>query len=395
MSNFLKATSKQVSDVRNFLRNAAGGNSIKYSAQKGAKDIIYIPYTTETIIDDATGAETSVKKLCAIEGSVHEWTGQDGKFKATVCAKGSVIKADDGVTILNDGSCPFCNRISDAWDIYRYRKELEESTCKLTGEQRKTHLEKTFSTFSDERKAKDARAYMYILVVKYRLNESGVSVIGADGLPEYDLKVMKLSASRIEKIQQQVANSGSELPGSELIFEYPNTDDRRLLVSQSTTAPVFPNNMLTVKYPALLNKINQDIAKFDWEGLEKSFPEWAGMTSAEAKTTVDNMFEQWDKYQAELKTNPTAKYLEYVVETPTATPSINPEGIGGVGAIPVVPSIPTVPGADASIPVPTIPVVPTAETPVVPTEPVAPVTPAADPNAVFAGAGAAAPTITV
>lgn len=384
MSSFLKTASKQVADVRNFLRDSAGGTSIKYSAEKGAKHIIYIPYTEEAVMDPATGTEAVVKKICAIQGAVHEWSTQDGKFKATVCLKDVIRKADDGVTVLNDGTCPFCDRISDAWDIYRYRKEMEEATCTLTGEMRKNHLDKTFSAYADERKAKDARVYMYILVVKYRLNEAGKEVIGTDGLPEYELKVMKLSASRVEKIQQQIANSGSELPDSELIFEYPNVDDRRLLVSQSTTAPVFPNNRMIAKFPALKAKIDQDIAKFEWDGIEKSFPEWAGMSSAEAKSNTDSMFQQWDEYKKELITNPTAKYLEYVMETPTAKPSLGGEGIG------TIPVIPTVPGA---APVPVVPTVPTPEVPVMPTV-AAPTTPAADPNAVFGGAGPA-PTVQI
>lgn len=406
MSNFLKSASKQVVDVRNFLRDSAGGNSIKYSAEKGAKHIIYIPFKSETSIDPATGAEVVKRSINAIQGGVHEWSTQDGKFKATVCLDGVVMKSDDG-TVINDGTCPFCDRIGDAWDIYRYRKELEEASCKLTGEQRKNHLEKTTRVFADERKAKEVRNYMYILVVKFRLNESGNPVIGNDGLPEYELKVMKLSASRVEKIQQQVANSGSELPDSELIFEYPNVDDRRLLVSQSTTAPVFPNNRLVAKFPALMNKINEDVAKFEWEGIDKAFPEWAGMTSEAAKTTVNNMFEQWDAYKKELVTNPQAKYLEYVVESPKANPSLSGEGIGAsavAGAIPVIPTIPTVPVADnaSSGPViptaPTIPVAPTIPAgptiPEGPTIPTAPTIPTTDPNSVFSNAGAA-PTVTI
>ena len=394
MSSFLKSASKQVTDVRNFLRDAAGGNSIKYAAEKGAKHIIYIPYKTTMQIDPQTNTEVPVHEICAISGDVHEWTTQDGKFKATVCLEGVVNKAEDG-TIINDGTCPFCARIGDAWEIYRYRKEMEEANCKLTGEQRKNHLEKTTRVFADERKAKEVRNYMYILVVKFRLNEAGNPVMGSDGLPEYELKVMKLSASRVEKIQQQVMNSGSELPDSELIFEYPNVDDRRLLVSQSTTAPVFPNNRLVAKYPALLNKINEDVSKFDWDGIVKAFPEWNGMSTEAAKTTVDSMFEQWDNYQKELVTNPQAKYLEYVVEAPKTNPSIGGEGIGATtaGAIPVIPNIPTVPTADAAgTAVPPTPVIPTA--PVMPEAPVTTEGAAVDPNSVFAGAGAT-PTVTI
>lgn len=365
-SSFLHAASKKVTDVRSFLRDSAGGNSIKYAAEKGAKHIIYIPYKTEHIVDEETGVEKQVKQICAIQGPVHEWTTQDGKFKAVMCLKGIVRQDEETGAMLNDGTCPFCDRITDAWDIYRYRRELEEANCKLQNEARKTYLEKTNRTFMDERKAKDPKNYMYILVVKYRLNENGQAVLGSDNLPEYDLKVMKLSSARVEKIQQQLTNSGSEMEGAELIFEYPNVDDRRLLVSQSTTAPVFPNNQFVVKYPNLLNKINQDIAKFDWDGISKAFTECEGMTSMEAKTTMDNMFEQWDKYKKELIVNPTAKYLEYVVSVPTSQPSISGEATQvNAGSIPIIPTIPNVgqgagvnTGASAGVVAPEMPQAP-------------------------------------
>lgn len=409
MSSFLKTASKQVADARTFLREAAGANTIKYSAEKGARHLIYIPYLTQEVVDEATNQKVAAKTLYAISGDVHEWRTVDGKFKATVCAKDKVRMADDGVTMLNNGSCPFCDRVSDSWEIYNYRKELEENSCQLTGEQRKNHLDKTFSSFRDEMKAKQAKSYMYILVVKFRTGDNGKEVLGSDGLPEYDLKVMKLSASRVEKIQQQVVNSGSELPGSELIFEYPNVEDIRLVVGQSTTTPVFPSNMLTTRYPNMLNSINNAVAKFEWDGLEKAFPEWAGMTTAEAETVVNNMFEQWDMYKKELLSNPQAKYLEYVVTTPSAKPSLDGAASGGM-AIPTIPTIPTVPGATGTEaptvptvpPVPTIPTVPTVpgatgtEAPTVPPVPPVPgASEAANANSVFAGNGPEAPTITV
>lgn len=355
-SSFLSTASKRVTDVRGFLRDAAGGNSIKYVAEKGCKHLLYIPYQTVTETDDG-GNEVTVKQLIAISGAVHEWQSPDGKYKATVCMKDVIRKADDGETFLNDGTCPFCDRVSDAWDIYRYRKELEEANCKLTGEDRKKHLEKTLSTYSDERKAKDARTYMYVLVVKYRQSADGGIIIGSDNLPEYDLKVMKLSQSRVDKIQQQIANAGAELPGSELMFEYPNTDDRRLQISQSTTAPVFPNNMMTVKYPNLINKINEDVTKFEWDGIEKSFPEWNGMTSIEAKKITDSMFEQWDKYKADLLINPGARYMEYITDTPVTMPQLSGAAVPGA-AVPGA-AVPGIPGAAPSgVEAPQVPNIP-------------------------------------
>lgn len=365
-SSFLSTASKKVTDVRGFLRDAAGGNSIKYVAEKGCKHLLYIPYQEATETDE-NGNEVTVKQLIAISGAVHEWQSPDGKYKATVCMKDVIRKADDGVTVLNDGTCPFCDRVSDGWDIYRYRKELEEANCKLTGEDRKKHLDKSTSTFADERKAKDARTYMYILVVKYRQSADGSIVVGSDGLPEYDLKVMKLSQSRVDKIQQQIANAGAELPGSELMFEYPNTDDRRLQISQSTTAPVFPNNMMVVKFPALVQKINTDVSKFEWEGIEKSFPEWNGMTSSEAKKITDALFEQWDKYKADMQINPGARYMEYITSTPVTNPQLSGAATPSAAIPNAVPSIPGV-----------APAVPGTEAPSIPSIP--------DPNAVFGGA---------
>lgn len=320
-SSFLSTASKRVTDVRGFLRDAATSSSIKYAAEKGAKHILYIPYTNvET--EDEKGEKVLQKQIIAISGAVHEWHGADGKYKATVCMKDVIRQSEDGKVTLNDGSCPICNRVSDAWDIYRYRKELEEVNCKLTGEDKKKHLETVNSVYADERKAKDARTYMYVLVAKMRTENNNV-VLDSAGVPEYDLKVMKLSSSRVEKLQQQVANAGSELAGSELMFEYPNTDDRRLQVSQSTTALVFPNNMVTTKYPALMSKIVQDVNKFDWEGIEKSFPEWAGMTTAEAEKNTNELFEKWDEYKKEVQINPAAKYMEYITDTPVTNPSLN------------------------------------------------------------------------
>lgn len=384
MSSFMKAASRPSPDVRAFLREAASGNGIKYAAEKGAKHVIYVPYTSRTVIDESTGNEVVTKELVALSANVHEWSTSDGKFKAVVCLK-DVVRTDENGEVLNDGKCPFCDRVSDAWNIYKYRKELEEANCKLTGQQREKHLETTLGVFRDERKAKEPRTYMYLLAVKFKTDANGKEVLGEDGLPVYELKVMKLSSSRIEKLQQQIVNSGTELPGSELIFEYPNEDDRRLVVSKSTTVPVFPNNMITTRYPAIKAKIENDVNKFDWEGVAKAFPEMAGMTTREAETTMADMFNQWDAYEKERQTNPNAKYLEYVVATPTATPDLS----GATAPAPILPNVPNIPipgatqtEAQAPTQAPNIPI------PGVTTD-------VPNVNDVFAGAGAAAPKINI
>lgn len=324
MSSFLKTASRNVVDVRGFLRESAGGNSIKYAAEKGAKHLVYIPYVNEEVTDEEGNTQV-VKSLVAIGGDVHDWNSPDGKYNTTICLKDVIRKSDDGDILINDGSCPFCDRVSDAWDIFNYRKQLEEENCKLTGDDREKHLEKANRTFADERKAKAARPYLYVLIVKYRLGESNTPVVDSKGLPEYDLKVMKLSRNRVDKIQQQIANAGSDMAGSELIFEYPATDNRMLQVSQSTTAPVFPNNQLVTKFPALKEKIDKDVAKFQWDGIEKAFREWNGMTIQEAGKITQELFEKWDEYNAQLIANPSGnvRYLEYVTDTPVTNPTLS------------------------------------------------------------------------
>lgn len=323
--SFLTAASRKVDDVRGFLRDAAG-SSIKYVAEKGARHQIYIPYVEKEVVKE--GVKSIVKEIIAISGNVHEWTDVSGRYQSTVCMDGIVRKDENTGELLNDGSCPFCKRVQDGWEIFKYRKELEEARCQLTGEERKKHMEKVTSTMNDERKAKEARAYMYMLVVKFRLSDAGEPVLGTDGLPEYELKIMKLSSSRVEKINQQLLNAGIEMADAEIIFEYPNTDDAKVRVGQSTTSPVFPDRRLTTRFPALRDKIRTDIAKFTWDGIEKSFPEWKGMTSMEAEKVMTSMFEKWDQYQLELKVNPGAQYMEYIGAAQPNNPAIGQNNMG-------------------------------------------------------------------
>lgn len=344
MASFLQSAGRQTKDIRQFLREAAGGNSLKYKPAKGQKHIIYVPFKTVEDIDE-TGAAVSKKEIVAMSGAIHEWQGPDGKYKATICLKDVVRNADDG-TVLNDGSCPFCDSVGKAWDVYRYRMEQEEMTCGKTGDELTKHLEGIKKTFADERKAKDARDNIYLLVALYRTDPTKgyQPIIDQKGLPEFDLKVMKLSASRVEKLQQQMENSGADFIGCEMIFEYPNEDDARLVVSQSTTAPVFESKQFIRKYPGLAEAIQAEVEKFEWEGIEKSFIEWQGMTSAEAQRTVSQLFGAWDEYQAELEVNPNAKYLEYVGTKGAGTN--NP----ALGKMPAAPQLgaPNVPGVAAS-----------------------------------------------
>jgi len=344
MGYFSKAIAKPVTDTKAFLRDATDSSGLKYVAEKGRKHQIYIPYVNGTKINEETQQEMATKDIVARSYKIHEWQTADGKFRATVCTHGFIVEDEKG-NKLTDGSCPFCDRVNDAWEIVNYRKELEEANCMLTGDQRKNHLENASKTILSELKAKKARDYIYIVVAQYNIKDNNLPVVDENGVPEFSIKVMKMSAQRLEKIQQQVINAGHDIPGAELIIEYPNIDDRRNIVGQSTLVPVFPANMFINSNPKLKEKIDEAVSKFNWDNVEKVFPEIEGMTTMQAKKVTDNLFDQWDDYKQELLVNPNAKYLEYVVNTPSVNPSLMAGGMnqfmGGNGApIPNIPSIP-------------------------------------------------------
>ena len=319
--SYFGAASHKVSDVRTFLKDAANTSGIKYRAEAGRKHYIYVPFTT-SLHADANGNEVATKSVIAYQSPVHEWTGMDGRFRSSICLKGIVIKNDAG-DVINDGSCPFCDSVGKAWGIFGYRTKMEEDACKLVGDARDKHMKEEKGKYIRELKASEPKSYMYMLVALYRTDaKTNEPIIGSNGMPEFDLKVMKLSASRIDKINKQVENAGAELPGSELILDYPNSDDSRLVVSQSTISPMFEAKQLSKRFNGLVDAINKEVDAFDWDNIGKSFTEWQGMTSLEATNQVNELFEAWDKYQEELKTNPNAVYLEYVGASQGSNPSL-------------------------------------------------------------------------
>lgn len=333
--SFLSIAKKPITDVRQFLKDASNNSGLKLTAEKGAVHHLYFPPRAVLRTDEA-GNPVQDECLWAIEGNVHSLKLPDGKYKEVMCLKDIVRKADDG-TVLNDGSCPFCNRTADSNDIFFYRKEIEEKRCMLTGTDREKYLKNVNKTLSEEKKVGARRSYMYAIVIKFASADS--VVLGKDGLPEYELKVMRLSGSRLDDIEKTLRNAGTKIYGAEVKIQYDDTDDKRLMVSQSTISPVFEAAMITKMYPAVLDKINKDIEEFDWEGIPKAFPEWEGLTTSEANTIVSSQFSKWDEYKKELAVNSNAMYLEYSTSQDIANPPINMGGAVMGQSMPGIPDM--------------------------------------------------------
>lgn len=299
--------------IENFIKDAKKGESLKYKAEAGKTHLIYFPY--EEVEVEENGEVKKIKSLIALSGKLHDWETCAGKYSSTICTAGIVEKDEEG-NIINDGSCAICDRVSDAWDIVNYRMALAESKTDLVGKEREKYLESCKDTYMDSRKARDAREYLYMLVVVFETDKKGNVILDDDDEPEYSLKVMRLSGTRAEKIQTQLDNSGVEMPGAEIKIQYPDEENKMLVVSGSSISAVFPDKYVNKKYLGKLTKMQEEIDNFEFEGLEKYFKEWEGMTTVQTQITVEKLFADWDEFQERLKTNPNdARYLEYSSNT--------------------------------------------------------------------------------
>lgn len=330
----------RVTDVKQYLKEVSSDRSIKYSAEKGAKHHLFIPTKPEHVtLED--GSVVTVETINAISQRIHDWTDSNGNYNTTICLDG-IVRNENGV-LLNDGTCPICQRVSDAWEIYNKRKEELEASCTLpAGKAREDFIKKTLEGYRDDMKAKDARDYVYLLVAVFETKDGQPVIDEETKLPRYAMKVMKLSSSRLDKINKQLNNSGCEFGGSEIIIEYKNTEDIKQQVGESTVSLVMESQMFTRVYPQLFENIKKEAMEFEFDSIDKAFKEWKGMSVEEAKIKMNSQFKRWDEYKEALKTNPGAMYLEYsqasanVPLSDTPAPQVMPANnlIGSMGQMP-------------------------------------------------------------
>lgn len=321
----LISQAQMVTDVKAFIKNASSGNSMKYSPKQNSTDYIYFPFFTETVVDE-NGNQQTVRRLFARIADVHNWKGADGKNRATVCMAGITRYASDNKTLLNKGGkCPICERVQDAWGIYNYRKELLEKSIgnSMVGDARKNYIDKVAEGYRKELKVREKQSTMYVLIAVFKKDENDAVVINKDtGLPDYQLKMMKLGGTRTEKIMKQLKNSQQPFEGAEISIEYGDEEDKMYLVGQSTIACLYGPAKVVEGNTQLIDRITKECMEFDWEGITKIYPEWFGITDEEAEDEMNKAFDQWDKYSKEIKMNPNAKYLEYTNTDSTSNPEL-------------------------------------------------------------------------
>lgn len=302
MSSFLNAAKRPMLDVTSFLKQNSGG-SLKYSAVAGEIHKLYFPYAeyqTETGI---------MRGPVALQAMVHDFHPTPEKFENCVCLKGVTRQGQNG-EIINDGTCPFCDRYNDSWAIKAYREKVALEGCTKTGKDLEDYKKNLSTQYGSEIKVSKAKPKAYVLVAKFNCDQQGNPQI-ENGLPTYELKVMALSTRRLEDYNSMFVSSGMNLAGSELSIKYPNLKDPRQIVGQSVAIPAFGQASVIQNYPAVIQKIQAEVANFNWEGLDTSFPEWKGMSTDQANIKCNSMFHAWDSYVKEVATNPNARYLEY------------------------------------------------------------------------------------
>lgn len=312
-NRFVAASSRPVFSVKQFLRDSSD-NSIKYRPESGKKHFVYIPYIT---CKDENGND--VKSIVAISKHVHEMTPAPGKYDASICLKGTEIKDENG-NLINDGTCPFCDRVTDSWNIYNFElnRAVERAEKQgMTGQALEDYKKSCKSNFGRNLKIKAGKSYIYLLIAQYKMTAGNQPEIGPDGLPAFELKIMKLSEKSIQKIQQPFDNSGLQLEGSEAVFSYDVDDSPMRVAGSRTVSPIFQNTFIS-RYPGLKDAIDAAVAKWDWEGIESAFREWTPISTEAAKKKCDEIFADWDAYQAD----PSKGYLGSDAVDKTSNPSL-------------------------------------------------------------------------
>ena len=307
--SFLKnAISRGSKELAAFVIEAEKGNSIRYSCKANTTDTIIFPYS----VTDVEGVP--VRQLYNITAYIHHGISVDGKYKPYMCME-DIIEKDDEGHVIHDGTCPYCDAVNKAWDVAntRIQQEVEKLTLKQGTEEYDEKVKEIKRNCYNAMKIKERTATIYQLIAVIDHNKNGeITINEVTKLPSFQLKIWKMSASLAEKLNKALTNSGINIEGSVVKIAYPDTKDTRVITSQATFSPQFEGSpaCITSKYPGLMDAINKAAAEFKFDTIDRDFVEFKDVSTADAKVSMQLLFEKYDKYLEEKKTNPNAKYLE-------------------------------------------------------------------------------------
>ena len=309
--NLLSLTSKKVTDVATFIKENASANKLRYSNEANVTHRLFFP-----TYKDEEG--NTVPYVMAV--NVHAW-GSGSNYDSCICTKGVKVEGT-----AYDGSCPVCERLTDASDIVKYVKAEKEAACTLVGEARKTFIEELDKKMWRERKVSSANTRYYVALVKLNCDKDGKALV--DGSTDkFTIHIASWTKNTMQKFLDALTmqDDEPEIGGREFKIKYGDYNDVMTRVGQAQVSVVDTKRSIVQEGTELYAEIMKAMADFDFaRSVELSRPEVKTQSPAEIKVTMNSLFREWDTYKANLAVNPDAKYLEYSATGTPATGATEP-----------------------------------------------------------------------
>lgn len=295
--NLLALTSKKVADVATFIKENASANKLRYSNEANVTHRVFFP----TYVN-----EEGVEVPYIIAAKTHAW-GEGSSYSSCICTKGVAVEGTEF-----DGTCPVCERLTDASDIVNYVKAEREAASTLVGEARKKFIEELDKEMWRDRKVAPAKTRYYVALAQLKCDREGRALL--EGEDNFTLHIASWTANTMNKFIDSLTMQDDEpnLGGREFKIKYGDYNDVMTRVGQAQVSVVAQGKALVEVGNALHKKVMEAMEKFDFQrSIELARPEVETKTPTQIKTAMNTLFREWDNYKAALAVNPDAKYLEY------------------------------------------------------------------------------------
>ena len=295
--NLLALTSKKVTDVATFIKENASANKLRYSNEANITHRVFFPLQKD---------EEGNLVPYILAAKIHSW-GEGSSYSACICMKGTAVEGTEF-----DGTCPVCERLTDASDIVNYVKAEKEAACTLVGEARKKYIEELDKEMWRDRKVSPAKVKYYVALVKMNCDREGRALL--DSGDKFSIHIASWTENTMNKFLDSLTMQDDEpnIGGREFKVKYGDYNDVMTRVGQAQVSVVPLGKGLIEEGNALHKEVMEAMEKFDfYRSIELARPEVETQTPTQIKTSMNTLFREWDNYKAALAVNPDAKYLEY------------------------------------------------------------------------------------